>query len=178
MPEQSDDALHGAPASQAEGNESAKDARPVKILAVVDGAEHTGRVMKYLLGLCASLSLVDVVLLNIQPEPQDWRMRGYGWFKREEIHDRLINDLGKRIVTSAGRQLDGAGIPHRDRIELGDPTDTIVRCAREEGCDLIVLAEPEPGRLRRWLMRMSGLTIHSVASVVIHFTSAPVVIAR
>ena len=48
------------------------------------------------------------------------------------IDDRLINDLGKRVVTSAARHLDAAGIAHKDRIELGDPAETIVRCADEE----------------------------------------------
>ena len=105
------------------------------------------------------------------------RLRGYGNFRRAEIDDRLINDLGKRAVTSAARHLEAANIAHKDRIELGDPAETIVRCADEEKCDLIVLAESRPSAVRQWLMRTTGAVIHSVASVVIHLARVPVLVA-
>ena len=123
------------------------------MLAVVDGTECAGRVTKCLLDLQTRNDAIEVVLLNVQPKPEVGRLRGYGSFRRTEIDDRLINDLGKRVVTSAARHLDAAGIVHKDRIELGDPAETIVRCADEEKCDLIVLAEPNPSQLRQWLMR-------------------------
>jgi nucleotide-binding universal stress UspA family protein len=154
------------------------ETRTSRILAIVDGSEGTGRVIKYLLGLRALGAPFDVVLLNIQPEPEDWRLRGYGWFKREAIRERIVSDLGRPAVASAGRQLDGAGIAHKDRIELGEAADTIVRCAREEECDFIVLAEPTPGAVRRWLMRSAGMSIGSIASVVIAFAHVPVVVAK
>jgi nucleotide-binding universal stress UspA family protein len=157
---------------------STGEMRALRILATVDGSERTGRVINYLLGLHALRAPLEVVLLNIQSEPEDWRLRGYGWFKREEIRDRLINDLGRPAVASAGRQLDSAGITHKDRIELGEAADTIIRCAREEDCDLIVLAEASPGVIRRWLMRAAGLSIGSLASVVIGFSHVPVVVAK
>jgi nucleotide-binding universal stress UspA family protein len=117
-------------------------ARPtLRALAVVDGSAGAGRVIKYLIDLHRGGAPLDVVLLNIQPRPQEWRLRGYGWFARDAIHDRLINDLGRRIVASAARYLDSVGISHRDRIELGDRGETILRCVREEGCDLLVLAD-------------------------------------
>ena len=123
------------------------------MLAVVDGTESSGRVTKYLLDLHARDGAFEVVLLNVQPKPEVGRLRGYGSFRRAEIDDRLINDLGKRVVTSAARHLDAVSIAHKDRIELGDTAETIVRCADEEKCDLIVLAEPKPGVVRQWLMR-------------------------
>jgi nucleotide-binding universal stress UspA family protein len=119
---------------------------------------------------------MQLVLLNVQPKPQDWRLRGYGWFQREAIHDRLINDLGRRIVANAARRLDSAGIPHKDRIELGEPGETILRCASEEGCDLIVLAEPRPGAVRAWLARRLRLSAGSLADFVINLARVPVVV--
>jgi nucleotide-binding universal stress UspA family protein len=151
-------------------------ARPLRVLAVVDGSERSGRVVKYLLGLAAQCGAIEVVLLNIQPKPQEWRMRGYGWFQREAIHDRLINDLGGRIVASAGRHFEAAGVAHSARVELGGRVETIVRCAREENCDLLVLAEAPPGAVRRWLMRSAGLSFGSVASVAIHSMRVPLVV--
>ncbi len=149
----------------------------LRVLAVVDGSECTGRVMKCLIGLYVGRGPIEVVLLNVQPKPQDWRLRGYGWFQREAIHDRLINDLGKRVIASAARHLDGAGVAHKDRIELGEPGEIILRCAHEEGCDLIVLAEPRPSALRTWLMRALRLSIGSTASFVVHLARVPVVVA-
>ena len=152
--------------------------RPLRVLAVVDGTERAGRVTKCLLDLQARNEAIDVVLLNVQPEPEVGRLRGHGSFRRAAVDDRLINDLGRRVVTSAARHLDAAGIAHKDRIELGDPTDTVVRCADEERCDLIVLAEPKPGPVRRWLMTAGGLVVGSVAGVVIHLANVPVMVVR
>jgi nucleotide-binding universal stress UspA family protein len=166
------------PAAPAKRKRQAGESRAVRVLATVDGSECTGRVIKYLLGLHALHAPFEVVLLNIQPEPEDWRLRGYGWFKREAIRERLVNDLGRPTVASAARQLDGAGIAHKDRIELGEAADTIVRCARDEECDFIVLAEAPPGAVRRWLMRSAGVSIGSVASIVIGLAHVPVVVAK
>jgi nucleotide-binding universal stress UspA family protein len=155
----------------------AGEARTLRILAAVDGSECTGRVMKYLLAMRALHARFDVVLLNVQPQPEDRRLRGYGWFKREEILGGL-NERSRRIVGSVARQLDAAGITHKDRFELGDAADAIVRCAGEEDCDLIVLAEAPPSPLGRWLARSAGLSIGSLASVVAAFASVPVVVAK
>jgi nucleotide-binding universal stress UspA family protein len=165
-----------ATAPAGEGNTRTERGATLRILAGVDGSESSGRVMKCLIGLYVGRGPIEVVLLNVQPKPQDWRMRGYGWFQREAIHDRLINDLGKRVIASAARHLDSAGVTHKDRIELGEPGETILRCAREEDCDLIVLAEPRPGVVRTWLMRTVRLSLGSVASVVIHLARVPVVV--
>ena len=166
-----------AAAPVGEGHAHARPAAMLRVLAVVDGSECTGRVMKCLIGLCVGCGPIEVVLLNVQPKPQDWRLRGYGWFQREATHDRLINDLGKRVIASAARHLDGSRVAHKDRIELGEPGETILRCAQEEDCDVIVLAEPRPGAVRSWLMRNLRLSIGSTASLVIHLARVPVVIA-
>jgi nucleotide-binding universal stress UspA family protein len=146
----------------------------LKVLAAVDGSERTGRVLKYLLDLRASDGPFEVVLLNIQPKPQDWRLHGYGWFQREAIHDRLVNELGGRVVASASRHLDTAGIAHTARIELGDPAEIIARCAQEENCDLVLVPEPAPGFVRRWLLTSAGLSFRSVAGTTVQLVRAPV----
>jgi nucleotide-binding universal stress UspA family protein len=148
----------------------------LRVLVAIDGSEGTGRVLNHVLRLQQRYGGVEVVVLNVQPKPQDWRLRGWGWFQREAIHDRLINDLGRRVIAGANRQLDAAGIAHRDRIELGEAGETIARCAREEGCDLVVLTEPRPGAVRAWLMRKSGLSPGSIASIVVHLAGIPVVL--
>jgi nucleotide-binding universal stress UspA family protein len=156
----------------------AAEVQTLKVLAAVDGSQSSSFVLKRLIELSESRAAIDVVLLNVQPRPQEWRLRGYQSFKRKEIEDRLINDLGRKVVASAARQLDAVGIPHRLKIELGDPVEVIVRCARDEGCDLIVLAEPSPSTVRCWLMVALGLTFGSIASVVVHLAPMPVLVAK
>ena len=152
--------------------------RAQKILAAVDGSERTGRILEYLIGLTESGIPIEVVVLNVQPEPEDWRLRGYGSFKQGEIHDRLVNDLGKPIVRSVGRRLDQAEIAHKERIELGAPVETILRCANEERCNLIIVGEPHLGAIRRWFTRTTGLSFGSVASNVVQLAEMPVIVVK
>jgi nucleotide-binding universal stress UspA family protein len=139
------------------------------------GLGFADRVAMAAVNLLIARGPIEVVLLNIQPRPQEWRLRGYGWFHREAIHDRLINDLGERIVRSASRHLKAAAIAYRSRIEIGEIIETTVRCAREEDCDLLVLAERPSGVVRRWLMSAFGLTIGSISSIAVHFVRSPVI---
>jgi nucleotide-binding universal stress UspA family protein len=152
--------------------------RALRILAVVDNPENTARVIQYLLDLHGRQARFEVVLLNIRPEPEDWRLRGYGWFKREEIRERLINDLARPAVMNAGQHLNRVGIAHKDRIELGRAADTILRCAHEEKCGLVVMAETNPGVIRRWLLRSARISVGSVASVVIGLAQVPVIVVK
>ena len=165
-------------AQRGEGKAPAAQSRALRILAVVDGSERTGRVINYVRGLHALRTPLEVILLNVQPMPEDWRLRGYGSFKRQEIRNRLVDDLGRPVVESAGRQLDNADIPHKSRIELGGTSETILRCAKEEEAELIVLAEAPPGLVRRWLLRTVGISLGSVASAVIGLSDSTVVIVK
>ena len=166
------------PAPRARRRPVAAKARIWKILAAVDGSERTGKIVEYLIELAAAGVAMEVVVLNVQPKPEDWRLRGYGSFKQGEIHDRLVNDLGKPIVASVGRGLDQCGITHKGRIELGEPTMVILRCANEERCDLIVVSETRPGAFRRWLTRTVRLSFGSVASNVVQLAEMSVIVVK
>lgn len=149
-----------------------------RILAAVDGSERTNGIVEFLTILTNAGQSLEVVVLNVQPLPENWRLRGYESFKREEVIDRLVNDLGKPIVDGAGQRLQKAGIAFTTRIEIGDPVDTIIRCSIQEGCGLLVLGDPRPGAFRRWLTRTTGISFGSVASSVALLSESPVVIAK
>ncbi|HVT55460.1 MAG TPA: universal stress protein, partial [Xanthobacteraceae bacterium] len=114
----------------------------------------------------------------VQPEPEDWRLRGYGSFKRTEIRERLIEDLGRPIVLSVARKLKARGIRHRMRVEIGDPAGTVVRVAAEENCKLIVLPEPRANNVTRWLARNAGISLGSVTAQIIGLSEIPVLVAK
>jgi nucleotide-binding universal stress UspA family protein len=149
-----------------------------KVLAVVDGSARTADVLDFLIAQSSERFAQEVIILNVQPRPEDWRLRGYGSFKRDEIRDRLINDRGRPVVANAACHLDRAGIPHKERVEIGDPAETIERCAREEGCDHIVVAKPRSGALRHWLAKNGGITIGSLVTQLSELTDRPFTVVR
>lgn len=154
--------------------------RPVvlqRILIAADGSERTNRLVDYCLNLGAKMPM-EALILNVQPEPEDWRLRGYGSFKRAEIRERLIEDLGQPIVSSVARKLKARGIKHRMRVEIGDPAGTVVRVAEEENSDLIVLPEPRANALTRWLARNAGVYFGSVTAQIVELSETPVLIAK
>jgi nucleotide-binding universal stress UspA family protein len=150
-----------------------------KVLVVIDGSERTGRVIEYALSLAQEGRRgFEVVLLGVVPEPADGRLRGYGSFKREEIHARLKGLIGQRAVVAAARRFDQAGVRHKDRIEVGDPAETILRVVAEEGCDEVLVGDPPPGVFQRWLPRVTGLSVATVASQVARLAAVPVVVVK
>ena len=47
---------------------------------------------------------------------------------------RFHQDTGMRVLESAIRMLDEAGVPHEDHVLVGHPAETIVRFAEDHGC--------------------------------------------
>lgn len=151
--------------------------RLLKALIVIDGSERTGRVIAHTLNVAQDVRSIEVVLLVVVAAPTDGRLRGYGTFKRDQ-HAHFNEALGERAVTAAARRFDQAGVSHKERIEIGDPADTILRVAEEESCDLILLGDAPPGALRRWLPKVTGLSIATVASQVAQLAPIPVLVLK
>jgi nucleotide-binding universal stress UspA family protein len=160
------------------GSKHAEPARRRRVLACVDGTQRTNHVVDYLITLADGGYPIEVVLLNVQPQPEAWRLRGYETFKRDEVRDRLVNDLGMPIVSSAGRRLEQYGIPYSVRVELGDTAETIVRCASQERCDTVIAAEPRLMGFRQWIAAGAALLAGSLAGRLIQIADTPVVIVK
>jgi nucleotide-binding universal stress UspA family protein len=150
--------------------------RPVRALVVIDGTERTGRIMELAMTLARKGLSLEAILLGVVAEPPDGRLRGYGSFKRKDIHARLKDAMGARAVAAAARRFDHAGIVHQDRVEVGDPAETILRVAGEENCDLVLLGDGPAGAFRRWLPRLAGLSLATTATEVARRAAMPVVI--
>jgi nucleotide-binding universal stress UspA family protein len=145
-----------------------------RVLAAVDDSEQANRVADYLIDGVRESIVTHVVVLNAQPKPQEWRTRGIA---REVIRDRL-RELGHKATALVTERLEQAHIAAKPRVELGDPAETIIRCAREEGCDLIVMGARPMGRLRGALVRNTGVTWGSVAAQVVKLADVPVVVVK
>jgi nucleotide-binding universal stress UspA family protein len=152
-------------------------ARPLKVLAAVDGSERTGRVLELLLSMAALP--ITVVVLNVQPAPEDWRLRGYLSFKADEVFDRLVHDLGEPIVKGVGRRLADAKIEHSEIVTLGSSfTESVLACQREESCDLIVVSTARASRLQLLLLRVLGVSLRSTASELVQLAEVPVIVVK
>lgn len=145
----------------------------LRVLAVLDGSQHSEAVIDYLLDLAKRGTQLEVVLLNIQPRPTAWQTRGVADGSPRE---RLGNYRGKRVVHSVRQRLDSAGIPATERVEFGDEASTIVHCATETSSDQIVMPALPAGPTRRWLARHARISVANAAAEVAHLSPIPVVI--
>jgi nucleotide-binding universal stress UspA family protein len=151
--------------------------RALKVLAVIDGTERTGRIIDYALRLKGYGQSLQLVLLGVVPEPPTDRLRGYGTFKQAKIHGWLKEDMRQRAVSAVARRLDQEKIAHVDRVEVGDPTATILRVAREEGAELILIGDAPPSIVQRILPAI-GLSIATITSQVVQRATVPVVVLK
>ena len=129
---------------------------PLRLLAVVDGTEHTNRVLDYIVALAQGRDAIEVIVLNVQSKREDARLRGYQSFKQEEVDKRLINELGAPIVGSTGRWLDKARIQNRSKVLIGEAVRTILQCAAEEDCDFIVIGGRPPQGIKGRILATFG----------------------
>ena len=152
--------------------------RPVRLLTVIDGSERTGRILELALRLARNGLSIEAVILSVIAEPPDGRLRGYGSFKRKDIHARLKDLNGARAVAAAARRFEQAGIAHTDRVEVGDAVEIIVRVADDESCDMILLGDAPSGAVRRWLSKIANLAMVTVAGDVTQRATLPVVVIK
>jgi nucleotide-binding universal stress UspA family protein len=152
--------------------------RPLRVLAVIDGSERTGRVIEFALDLVPEGRGLEAILLGVVPDPPDGRLRGYGSFKAKDVRARLEDLVGARAVAAAARRFDQAGVTHQDRVEVGDPAETILRVAREETCDVILLGEAPVGIFRRWSLKATGVSVATVAIQVTQLAAIPVIVMK
>jgi nucleotide-binding universal stress UspA family protein len=160
---------HGKSAHQAPGR--------LCFLVVVDGRECTNRVIDFVAAVSQGRTGTEAVVLNVQDLRPNARLRGYDSFKLSEIEDHLINEVGGPIVNSASSWLQKAGVMSVPKVKIGDPVSIILDAAAENTCDVIVVGEPRPHGIRRWVSaatrlplvsaRLAGLMSRSVIPLVV-----------
>jgi nucleotide-binding universal stress UspA family protein len=152
--------------------------RGMRFLAVVDGSERTNRIVDFVASIAQGKDSVEAIILNVQDRHYEARLRGYQSFKKDEIEDRLINDVGLPIVNAVSKRLGKVGVVCLSKVKIGDPLPIILRCAAEDKCDVIVLADPQPQYVRRWVRAMGLPLVSSLLSRVITAALVPVVIVK
>ena len=136
------------------------ETRLKRLLVVIDGSETIARVLEYVTN-CAYGAQINAVLLYVDSEPNRNGAAADAMSDREGDLGGSPDDCRRRALRSAADRLGLAGIVHRERIEIGDPGMIIVKCAAEEQCDLIVLADPD-GVTAALSIERTGPAIRSV----------------
>ncbi len=135
----------------------------MKILIPVDGSGCSLRAAQFVANLADKATSLHVHLLNVQPLGDDWMIRRM--LKAEELAV-LEQGWGASAVASARALLAEAGVQTETHIVQGDVAHTIVRLAKDLGCNQIVMGSH--GRTG-----LTGLLMGSVASKVMHLSEVP-----
>lgn len=138
-----------------------------KILVPVDGSAIAGRAVEYAAGLARCAPDAKIVLLNVQQNLEHWRKRGL--LDEEDVRELRSN--GESESAGARALLDKAGVLYDFEIVFGHPAEVIVRVAREQHCESIIMGT-------RGLGDVENLLLGSTAYKVIQLAQVPVTLVK
>jgi nucleotide-binding universal stress UspA family protein len=139
-----------------------------KALVPVDGSAAAHRAVRHIVALASTFPSIEAVLLNVQPEVDEWRVRRV--LKKEEI-EAMEESRGGDALQQDREVLKAAGVRCLPLVEIGTAAETIARVAREQGCDGIVMGT-------RGLGAVSSVLLGSVSSRVLQYSDLPVTLIK
>jgi nucleotide-binding universal stress UspA family protein len=139
-----------------------------KVLVPVDGSAAAHHAVRHIIALTGTCPSIEVVLLNVQPEIDDWSVRRL--LKKEEV-EAMEECRGGDTLQQYREVLDAAGVRFTPLVEIGPAAEIIARVAREQGCDGIVMGS-------RGLGAVSSVLLGSVSSRVLEITDLPVTLLK
>lgn len=143
-----------------------------RVLAVIEDGSADHPLIHALVNGLADQTTAGVVLLNMQPEPNEVRTRGM--FKDKTRAALLAR--GRKSLSSAEQALTDAGALHSSQVVISDDAEVIVQHARKEGCSLILIAASPISPLRRRWRGLTGLTGRSIAAQLADIADLPMLI--
>lgn len=149
-------------------SEPGSEVRLKRLLVVVGKPEQTARVLDYVVSHAASGAAIDAVLLCVEPESQRSQILPYAASDDKLDCGRSARDGGRGVLRSAADRLDRVGIVHRELVEIGNVGAAIVRCAKKEQCDLVVLANPDSDISTETLGQKAELAVRSILRQAAH----------
>jgi len=139
-----------------------------KVLALIDGSEHSNRAIKYLLGLAKEGQPLQLQLLNVQPPIESGLVREF--ISSEQIR-RYHEEEGAKALAFAKRRLRKAGIPYEAHVKVGHFEDVFADHMRRKRCNHIVMGT-------RGLGSVEGMILGSIATKVVHLATVPVTLVK
>ena len=141
-----------------------------RILAPLDGSDHSEQVLPYARGLASRLSLPATLLMAIeQGHPSIGQAINPLLHSHETETHRA--DHAQNYLASVVARMEGAGVTATSVVPRGDPADTIVEEASKDLGTVIAMASHGRSGVARWWMG-------SVADKVLHTANNPLLIVR
>ena len=136
----------------------------MKILLAVDGSERSLRTTHHAIKTLRGCAGGEVHLLNVQPPADAPELLGH--LPQAEV-EAMQESRGGDALVSARQLLDAAQVPYEPQVLLGPVAETIVACARENGCEQIImgnkgesfLEEAVTGSIAHDVLRLSPLPV-------------------
>ena len=139
-----------------------------KALVPVDGSAAAHRAVRHVVALARLYPAIEAVLLNVQPDIDDWEVRSV--LTKNEVEAMEECRGGDTLERDRGL-LTAAGVRFTPLVEIGPAAEIIVRVAGEQGCDGIVMGT-------RGLGAMSSMLLGSVSSRVLHLSELPITLVK
>ncbi len=140
----------------------------MKALLAIDGSIHALHAARVLVDLVKHCPGISAHVLNVQqPLPYQDLLS----LEKQQGVERLILERGTELTNNACLMLKAASIPFAVQVVCDDPVAAIVRVAREQACDFILMGT-------RGLNPVAGLALGSVANKVLHLADRPVTLVK
>ncbi len=139
-----------------------------KILLPVDGSANSDRAVQHAIRLARAVPSVDIYLLNAQEPVDAWEVRRF--MPASEIEAMQVSQGGDALK-SARALLDAAGVKYHADVRVGPIAETIAACAREYGCDAIIMGTRGESAVESALMG-------SVSTEVVRLSDVPVTLVK
>jgi nucleotide-binding universal stress UspA family protein len=142
----------------------------MKILLAVDGSKHSLDAVQALvdhLGWYREAPQVELVTVHL-PVP---RLPGMGAAVGKNQLQKYYDEEGEKQLAAARRKLDAAGVPYTPRTLVGAVAETLVKHAKDSGCDLMYIGT-------RGHTELGKALVGSTATKVLHISDIPVLLVK
>jgi nucleotide-binding universal stress UspA family protein len=144
----------------------------VRLVVAIDGSTHAHRAVKVAARLAGELRADEVTLINVGQMPPAALISPsiLGHVSFGSLEQALERD-SRRILHDGAEAFAGTDLQVVRLYRSGDPATEIIRTAREQKADLIIIGA-------RGLGQLGGLILGSVSERVLHAAHCPVLVVR
>ena len=141
----------------------------LKILALVDGSESSGRAVRYVIEMSAACKEApDIHLLNVQAPVTPGNVARH--VRRSDL-DGYYHDEGMTALAPARMLLDEAGVRYAFHIGVGEIGETVAKYVQELSAQQIAMGT-------RGLGPVAGMLLGSVTTDVVQAVDIPIVLVK
>jgi nucleotide-binding universal stress UspA family protein len=142
----------------------------MKILLAVDGSKHSLAAVDFLIkraGWARDTLEVELVTVHL-PVPMVGRM-GVGPSKAQI--QKYYDEEGGSSLKPARKKLDAARVAYQPKVLVGPIAETMVKHAKDAGCDMICIGT-------RGMTAAANVLMGSTATKVLHLSPLPVLVVK